>query len=69
VQFRIDRQGLSLAEPHGSASAGLAEHLLRRGQGAYAISLYGPEDRLLDQGTTHGTRLEIVRDLSQPAAS
>lgn len=63
VQFRIERQTLSLVEPRGSAAAGPAEHLVRRGQGAYAISFYGPDDGVLDTALTHGARLEIVRDL------
>lgn len=63
AQFRIGRQTLSLAEARGSAAAGLGEHLVRRGQGAYAISFYGPDDARLDDGLAHGARLEIVRDL------
>lgn len=63
VQFRIGRQTLSLAEPRGAAAAGLGEQLLRRGQGAYAISFYGPDDILLDDRLAHGARLEIARDL------
>ena len=63
VQFRIGRQTLSLAEPRGPAAASLGEHLVRRGQGAYAVSFYGPDDARLDEGLAHGARLEIVRDL------
>jgi catechol 2,3-dioxygenase-like lactoylglutathione lyase family enzyme len=63
AQFRIGRQTLSLAEPHGPAAASLGEHLLRRGQGAYAIAFYGPEEARLNDDLAHGARLEIVRDL------
>lgn len=63
VQFRIGRQTLSLAEPRGPAAASLGEHLVRRGQGACAVSFYGPDDLHLDTGLAHGARLEIVRDL------
>jgi catechol 2,3-dioxygenase-like lactoylglutathione lyase family enzyme len=63
VQFRIERQTLSLVEPRGPVSAGPAAHLLARGQGAYAISFYGPDDAMLDGRLTHGAPLEIVRDL------
>ena len=69
VQFRIGRQTLSLVEPRGPASASLAEHLLRRGQGAYAVSFYGPQDGPLDEGSAQGARLEIVRDLGEETAS
>ena len=60
VQFRVDRQTLSLVEPREAAAAAPAAHLVTRGQGAYAISFYGPEDAVLDTGLTHGARLEIV---------
>jgi catechol 2,3-dioxygenase-like lactoylglutathione lyase family enzyme len=63
AQFRIGRQTLSLAEPRGPAVASLGEHLVRRGQGTYAISFYGADDARLDDGLTHGARLEIIRDL------
>jgi catechol 2,3-dioxygenase-like lactoylglutathione lyase family enzyme len=63
VQFRIERQTLSLVEPRGAAAAGLAAHLLGRGQGAYAISFYGRDDAELDNSLSHGARLEIVRTL------
>lgn len=63
VQFRIGRQTLSLVEPRGPAAAASSAHLVARGQGAYAISFYGPEDAPLDIGLTHGAPLEIVREL------
>ena len=63
AQFRIARQTLSLAEPRGPAAASIGEHLVRRGQGAYAISFYGPDEVRLDDGLAHGARLEIIRDL------
>lgn len=63
VQFRIGRQILSLVEPRGPAAAASSAHLVARGQGAYAISFYGPEDAPLDIGLTHGAPLEIVREL------
>ncbi|BCB21423.1 VOC family protein [Bosea sp. ANAM02] len=63
AQFRIGRQTLSLAEAQGPAAASIGEHLVRRGQGAQAISFYGPDDARLDEDLTHGASLEIVRDL------
>lgn len=63
AQFRIGRQTLSLAEPQGPAAASISEHLVRRGQGAYAMSFYGPDDARIDESLAHGARLEIVRDL------
>lgn len=63
AQFRLGRQMLSLAEPRGEACEGLTRHLGRRGQGAYAISFFGPADRCLDRALAHGARLEIVRAL------
>ncbi|CAM5219900.1 glyoxalase [Bosea thiooxidans] len=63
VQFRIGRQTLSLVEPREPAAAASSAHLVARGQGAYAISFYGPEDAPLDIGLTHGAPLEIVREL------
>ncbi len=62
VQFRIERQTLSLAEPRGPAAAALSAHLAARGQGVYAISFYGPEDATLDTALAHGARLEIVHE-------
>lgn len=62
VQFRIERQTLSLIEPRSAAAAAPAAHLGARGQGAYAISFYGPDDVVLDIGLSHGARLEIVRE-------
>lgn len=62
VQFRIGRQTLSLVEPRGPAAVAPSAHLVARGQGAYAISFYGPEDASLDIGLTHGAPLEIVRE-------
>ena len=35
----------------------------QRGQGIFAVSFYGPVERMLDRGLTHGARLEIVRCL------
>ena len=61
VQFQLERQTLSLAEGRAEACEGLTRHLGRRGQGAYAISFYGPSDKVLDRGLAHGARLEIVR--------
>lgn len=63
VQFRIGRQMLSLTQPRGESCEGLTRHLGRRGQGAYAISFYGPADRCLDRALAHGARLEIVKAL------
>lgn len=63
VQFRLGRQTLSLVEDRTDACEGLSRHLARRGQGAHAISFFGPEDRVLDRGLAHGARLEIVRQL------
>jgi len=62
VQFRIERQTLSLVEPRAAAAAAPAAHLIARGQGAYAVSFYASDDAALDIGLAHGARLEIVRD-------
>lgn len=61
AQFRIGAQTLSLAQPRAGAHPLLGEHLSRRGQGACAISFYGPADSELDPGLCHGAPLEIVR--------
>lgn len=62
VQFRINRQTLSLVEPRAAAAAAPAAHLITCGQGVYAVSFYGPDDAVLDIALAHGARLEIVRD-------
>lgn len=63
VQFRVARQTLALVEPRAATAAGPAAHLVTRGQGAYAISFYGPVDAVLDPRLSHGAGLEMVRDL------
>lgn len=63
AQFRLGRQVLSLTEARSDACESLTRHLGRRGQGAYAISFFGPADRCLDRALAHGARLEIVRSL------
>ncbi len=63
AQFRLGRQMLSLAQPRGEACEGLTRQLGRRGQGAFALSFFGPADRCLDRALAHGARLEIVRAL------
>jgi catechol 2,3-dioxygenase-like lactoylglutathione lyase family enzyme len=60
AQFRLGRQVLSLTEARSEACEGLTRHLDRRGQGAFALSFYGPADRPLDRVLAHGARLEIV---------
>lgn len=62
AQFRLGRQVLSLTEARSDACEGLTRHLDRRGQGAFAISFFGPADRPLDRALAHGARLEIVRE-------
>jgi catechol 2,3-dioxygenase-like lactoylglutathione lyase family enzyme len=63
AQFRLGRQVLSLTEARSDACEGVTRHLGRRGQGAYAISFFGPADLPLDRSLAHGARLEIVREL------
>lgn len=63
AQFRLGRQVLSLTEARSDTCESLTRHLGRRGQGAYAISFFGPADRCLDRALAHGARLEIVRAL------
>jgi len=63
AQFRLGRQMLSLTEARSEACEGLTRHLGRRGQGAYAVSFFGPADRGLDRALAHGARLEIVKAL------
>jgi len=60
AQFRLGRQVLSLTEARSDACEGLTRHLDRCGQGAFAISFFGPADRPLDRALSHGARLEIV---------
>ena len=63
VQFKLGRQVLSLTEGRAEACEGLSRHLGRRGQGAYAVSFYGPKEQVLDRSLAHGARLETVRAL------
>ena len=62
-QFQLGGQMLSLAAPQPGGADALSQHLGHRGQGIFAVSFHGPDERGLDPVLAHGARLEIVRSL------